>query len=264
MAILVEPRKVTVMNQSQAQEKGSPRPVSEPCQLPKKRTVRTTFSSASTPFRAEGREFWCEAEGDKSCCVSESIMEQVNGSVQMESVLLYSFLEVSPDCMFREQLHSLQSQEIVPVLQGKYWYDDEMELQTDGNRSGHLLQNGEPVFEPQVDEEVVRLIAVQLAEIGDQFDKEIKTRLVNDLVQQFLNENLPGEAITRRMSEAVEGLVRAMPPDMEQEKATLVLAMVLTKKIVNTVPSLLPRVFRTTVNYINQHLHNYIVRMLRG
>lgn len=49
------------------------------------------------------------------------------------------------------------------------------------------------VFEPQVDEEVVRLIAAQLAEIGDQFDKEIKTRLVNDLVQQFLNENLPGE-----------------------------------------------------------------------
>lgn len=70
------------------------------------------------------------------------------------------------------------------------------------------------------------------------------------------------QAITRRMSEAVEGLVRAMPPDMEQEKATLVLAMVLTKKIVNTVPSLLPRVFRTTVNYINQHLHNYIVRMV--
>lgn len=49
------------------------------------------------------------------------------------------------------------------------------------------------VFEPQVDEEVVRLIAAQLAEIGDQIDKEIKTRLVNDLVQQFLNENLPGE-----------------------------------------------------------------------
>lgn len=64
------------------------------------------------------------------------------------------------------------------------------------------------------------------------------------------------------MSEAVEGLVRAIPPDMEREKATLVLAMVLTKKIVNTVPSLLPRVFRTTVNYINQQLHNYIVRMV--
>ncbi|KAK2539687.1 Bid [Columba guinea] len=223
--------------------------------------LKVCSSTIKCLLARQGKEFWCEAEGDKSCCVSESIMEQVNGSVQMESVLLYSFLEVSLDCMFREQLHSLQSQGIVPVLQGKYWYDDEMELQTDGNRSGHLLQNGEPVFEPQVDEEVVRLIAAQLAEIGDQFDKEIKTRLVNDLVQQFLNENLPGEAITRCMSEAVEGLVRAMPPDMEQEKATLVLAMVLTKKIVNTVPSLLPRVFRTTVNYINQHLHNYIVRM---
>ncbi|NXW88414.1 BID protein, partial [Alopecoenas beccarii] len=114
----------------------------------------------------------------------------------------------------------------------------------------------------QIDEEVVRLIAAQLVEIGDQFDKEIKTRLVNDLVQQFLNENLPGEEITQRMSEAVEGLVRAIPPDMEQEKAMLVLAMVLTKKIVKTVPSLLPRVFRTTVNYINQQLHNYVVRMV--
>ncbi|NWQ78343.1 BID protein, partial [Columbina picui] len=114
----------------------------------------------------------------------------------------------------------------------------------------------------QVDEEVVRLIAAQLAEIGDRFDAEIKTRLVNDLVQQFLNENLPGQEITRRMSEAVEGLVRAIPADMEQEKAMLVLAMVLTKKIVNTVPSLLPRAFRTTVNYINQHLHNYIVRLV--
>lgn len=64
------------------------------------------------------------------------------------------------------------------------------------------------------------------------------------------------------MSEAVEGLARAIPSDMEREKATLVLAMVLTKKIANTMPSLLQRVFRTTVNYINHQLHNYIVRMV--
>lgn len=42
----------------------------------------------------------------------------------------------------------------------------------------------------------------------------------------------------------------------------LVLAMVLTKKIANTMPSLLQRVFSTTVNYISQQLHNYIVRMV--
>jgi len=49
------------------------------------------------------------------------------------------------------------------------------------------------VFDPEVNEEVIRIIAAQLAEIGDQFDKEIKARVVNDLVQHFLNENLSGE-----------------------------------------------------------------------
>ncbi|XP_074971791.1 BH3-interacting domain death agonist [Phalacrocorax aristotelis] len=187
-------------------------------------------------------------------------MEQISGSVQPEHVLLYTFLEVSSDCKFREQLHSLQSQGF--ALKGSYYYDDEVELQTDGNRSGHF-QNGEPVFGPEVNEEAVRIIAAQLTVIGDQFDREIKAGVVNDLVHHFLNENLSGEEITHRMSEAVEGLARAIPSGMEQEKAMLVLAMVLTKKIVNTMPSLLQRVFSTTVNYISQQLHNYIVRMLR-
>ncbi|KFV11064.1 BH3-interacting domain death agonist, partial [Tauraco erythrolophus] len=183
-----------------------------------------------------------------------------NGSVQMECTLLYNFLDVSSDCRFKEQLHSLQNEGPVSFLKGSC-YDDEVELQTDGNRSGHL-QNGDVVFDPEVNEEVVRIIAAQLAEIGDQFDKEIKARVVNDLVQHFLNENLSGEEITRRMAEAVEGLARAIPSDMEREKAMLVLAMVLTKKIVNTMPSLLRRVFSTTVNYISQQLHNCIVRMV--
>ncbi|NXJ83148.1 BID protein, partial [Trogon melanurus] len=110
--------------------------------------------------------------------------------------------------------------------------------------------------------EVVRIIAAQLAEIGDQFDKDINARVVNDLVQHFRNENLSREEITRHMSGAVEELARAIPSDMEQEKARLVLAMVLTKKIANTMPSLLHRVFSTTVNYINQRFHNYVVRMV--
>ncbi|NXK08133.1 BID protein, partial [Herpetotheres cachinnans] len=139
----------------------------------------------------------------------------------------------------------------------------EVELQTDGNRSGHLQNGelGECSFLHPVNE-VVRTIAAQLAEIGDQFDKEINARVVNDLMQHFLNENLSGEEIIRHMSEAVEGLARAIPSDMEQEKAMLVLAMVLTKKIANTMPSLLQRVFSTTVNYISQQFHNYVVRMV--
>ncbi|KAM6306890.1 LOW QUALITY PROTEIN: BH3-interacting domain death agonist-like [Podargus strigoides] len=189
----------------------------------------------------------------------------MNGSVNVECVLLYTFLDVSSDYKFRKQLQSLQSQDIVPFLKDSCCYycydDDEVELQTDGNQSGHL-QNGEPVFNRAVNKEAIRIIAAQLAMVGDQFDKEIKARVVNDLVQHFLNENLSGEEITQCMSEAVEGLARAaIPSDMEWEKAMLVLAMVLTKKIANTMPSLLHRVFSTTVNYISQQLHNYIVRM---
>ncbi|KFU93585.1 BH3-interacting domain death agonist, partial [Chaetura pelagica] len=179
-----------------------------------------------------------------------------NGSVQMEHALLYAFLEVSSDCKFREQLQSLQSLKTV-YLQGGLCDDDEAELQTDGNRSGHM-QN---VFDPEVNEEVIRMIAAQLAQIGDQFEREIEARGVDDLVQHFLNENLSREEIVRRMSQVVEELVRAIPTDMEQEKAMLVIVMVLTKKIANTMPSLLQHVFSTTVNYMSQ-LHNYIVRMV--
>ncbi|NXC00662.1 BID protein, partial [Orthonyx spaldingii] len=134
------------------------------------------------------------------------------------------------------------------------------ELQTDGNRSGRF-RNGELGLAP-ANEDVIRIIAAQLAEIGDQFDKEIQARVVNDLVQQFLNEKLSKEEITLHMSRVVRELTQSIPSDMEQEKAMLVLAMVLTKKIVNTVPSLLHRAFNTTVNYINQQLHNYVVEMV--
>ncbi|KGL81267.1 BH3-interacting domain death agonist, partial [Tinamus guttatus] len=186
-----------------------------------------------------------------------------DGSSRMERILLYSFLQSSSNCEFRDQLQTLQGQWIFPVAKQVCHYDDDGDLQTDGNRSGHL-QNGELVLaaEDMGNEEIFRIIGAQLAEIGDQLDKEIQARVVNDLVQHFLNENLSREEITRCLSQAVEGLARAIPSDMEQEKALLVLAMVLTKKVANRVPSLLQRIFSTTVNYINQHLHTYIVRMV--
>ncbi|NXI15805.1 BID protein, partial [Irena cyanogastra] len=134
------------------------------------------------------------------------------------------------------------------------------ELQTDGNRSGHF-QNGELGL-AATNEDVIRIIAAQLAEIGDQFDKEIQGRVVNDLVRHFLNENLSNEEITLHMSRVVREIIQSIPSDMEQEKAMLVLAMVLTRRIANTVPSLLRRVFNTTVNFMNQQLHNYIVEMV--
>ncbi|NWY42828.1 BID protein, partial [Sylvia atricapilla] len=134
------------------------------------------------------------------------------------------------------------------------------ELQTDGNRSGHF-QNGELGSAP-TNEEVIRLIAAQLAEIGDQFDREIQARVVNDLVLHFRNESLSNEEIMRHLSRVLGELVRSIPSDMAQERAMLVLAMLLAKKIVNTVPSLLQRVYNTTVNYMNQQFHDYIADMV--
>ncbi|NXY35624.1 BID protein, partial [Pomatorhinus ruficollis] len=134
------------------------------------------------------------------------------------------------------------------------------ELQTDGNRSGHF-QNGE-LGVPPTNEEVIRLIAARLAEIGDQFDKEIQGRVVNDLVEHFRNESLSNEEIMRHMSRVLGDLIRSIPSDMEQERAKLVLAMHLAKKIMNTVPSLVQRVFSTTVNYLNQQFHDYIADMV--
>uniref|UniRef100_A0A8C3NXP5 BH3-interacting domain death agonist n=1 Tax=Cyanoderma ruficeps TaxID=181631 RepID=A0A8C3NXP5_9PASS len=182
-------------------------------------------------------------------------MEQVDGSLQMEHALLFTFLEVSSDCNFREQLYSLHSPQVI-------WCraNDDDELQTDGNRSGHF-QNGE-LGVPPTNEEVIRLIAARLAEIGDQLDKEIQGRVVNDLVDHFRNENLSNEEIIRHISRVLGELIRAIPSDMEQERAKLVLAMHLAKKIMNTVPSLVQRVFNTTVNYMNQQFHDYIADML--
>ncbi|XP_067392316.1 BH3-interacting domain death agonist isoform X2 [Emydura macquarii macquarii] len=177
------------------------------------------------------------------------------GNVQVERILVYSFLQHCPNCAYREELDSLKSQLIVSPPESFSNEFDDGELQTDGNRSGRF-QNGS-----LVDEDIFQLIGAQLAVIGDQVAREIQPRVVNDLIQQFANENLSKEEIMRRLSNAVEGLMRTVPLEMHQEKAMLVLAMVLAKTVANKMPSLLHRVFNTTVNYINQNLHEYVINM---
>lgn len=49
-----------------------------------------------------------------------------------------------------------------------------------------------------------------------------------------------------------------MPRELEVEKAMLVAAMLLAKKVANVVPDILQQVFNTTVNYIDQNLHDYV------
>ncbi|XP_054843749.1 BH3-interacting domain death agonist [Eublepharis macularius] len=171
------------------------------------------------------------------------------------SVLLYSFLENCSNCTFLPELHALgkQLKASKPCLRFEGAFDGD--LQTDGNRVGRFQ-----VTEPGVgnDEEIFRIIGAQLAEIGDKLVVEMEPPLMNGLVQQFMAENFSREEITRHLSQAVEALARRMPVEMEQERAMLFAAMLLARNVANTVPSLLHRVFVTTVNYINYRLQDFV------
>nr|XP_056702572.1 BH3-interacting domain death agonist [Euleptes europaea] len=181
--------------------------------------------------------------------------QEIGGNSLVEhsvtSILLYSFLERSPYCTFSRELsavgNQLKSSEPCYHYEGPFGGD----LQTDGNRAGRF-----GALDPAIgdDNERFQIIGAQLAEIGDQLALEIEPSLINNLVQQFTAENLSREEITRHLSQAVETLRRRMPVEMEPERAMLVIVMLLARNVANKVPSLLRRVFVTTVNYINATL----------
>ncbi|KAG8138375.1 hypothetical protein E2320_004271 [Naja naja] len=160
-------------------------------------------------------------------------------SREVAGIVLYSFLESSSDITFASTLCSLKKQLLAPKQPSVY---DDGELQTDGNNFGRVEN---------------RALGARLAVIGDKLAAEIEHPFVNNLAQQFMVENVSSQVITHHLSEAVRNVVARMPPEMEQEKAMLVAAMILAKKVANVVPALLQQVFDTTVNYINQNLHDY-------
>ncbi|XP_034258595.1 BH3-interacting domain death agonist [Pantherophis guttatus] len=165
-------------------------------------------------------------------------------NIEVAGIVLYSFLENSSGVTFASKLCSLKKQLLVP-----YSVYDDGELQTDGNNFGRVEDRT-----LVANEETFRKIGARLAVIGDQLADEIEDSFVNNLAQQFMMENVSSQ----HLSEAVRNVVARMPPDMEQEKAMLMAAMILAKKVVNVVPALLQQVFSTTVNYINQNLHDYV------
>ncbi|ETE70150.1 BH3-interacting domain death agonist, partial [Ophiophagus hannah] len=164
-------------------------------------------------------------------------------SIEVAGIVLYSFLENSSDITFASTLCSLKQQLLAPKQPSVY---DDGELQTDGNNFGRVED---------------RVLGARLAVIGDKLAAEIEHPFVHNLAQQFMVENVSSQVITQHLSEAVRNVVARMPPEMEQEKAMLVAAMILAKKVANVVPALLQQVFNTTVNYINQNLHDYSALM---
>ncbi|KAM8971846.1 BH3-interacting domain death agonist [Pelodytes ibericus] len=132
------------------------------------------------------------------------------------------------------------------------------ELETDGNipvPSSFLLDVGD------VDEDLCRRIGAQLAELGDKLDKEgkIKKEVVECVVQDLLNECLSQQ----RFTELINSVLENLPTGIEQEKATLAIAMTLTKKVSCTVPYLMERFFRYTASFVEQNYMTYLQQFTR-
>ncbi|KAK9400124.1 BH3-interacting domain death agonist [Crotalus adamanteus] len=172
------------------------------------------------------------------------------GSTEVACIVLYSFLENSSDVAFASKLSSLKKQLLAPKQ--SYTAYDDGELQTDGNSFGRVEERA-----LVADEEIFRKIGARLAVMGDKLAAEIEPSFVHNLAQQFMVENVPSQRI-QHLSLAVQNVMARMPRELELEKATLLAAMVLAKKVANVVPEILQQVFNTTVNYIDQNLHDYV------
>ncbi|MBZ3887796.1 BH3-interacting domain death agonist [Sciurus carolinensis] len=113
-------------------------------------------------------------------------------------------------------------------------------------------------------EEVIQNIARHLAQVGDEMDRSIQPGLVNDLVAHFMNVRLSEEDRRNCLATALKAAMQTYPKDMENEKATLIMTMLLAKKVADHTPSLLRDVFHATVNFINQNLFTYVRDLVRN
>ncbi|XP_068128992.1 BH3-interacting domain death agonist-like [Hyperolius riggenbachi] len=126
-----------------------------------------------------------------------------------------------------------------------------------GESAEHVVPDGGP--HPNLDEELCRRIGAQLAELGDRFEREgvIKQEVVESLVHDVLSDTLSEE----RFSKAVKSLLSNVPAGIEQETASLVVAMTLTSKVGKMVPNLLANCCSTTSRFIERNYSYYIDRL---
>ncbi|XP_066864494.1 BH3-interacting domain death agonist isoform X2 [Kogia breviceps] len=167
------------------------------------------------------------------------------------SLLVFGFLQSYPHSRCHQELEVLGHELAVRVA-----HDDE--LQTDGNWCSHFRVEGAAETDSQTQEEVVRDIARQLAQVGDRMECSIRPGLVAGLAAQFRNTSLSEEERRRCLAVALEQLVQLCPADMDREKALLLLTMLVAKKVADHSPALLQDVFHTTVTFINQNLLAYV------
>ncbi|XP_007469588.1 PREDICTED: BH3-interacting domain death agonist [Lipotes vexillifer] len=167
------------------------------------------------------------------------------------SLLVFSFLQSCPHSRCHQELEMLGHK-----LPMRAAHDDE--LQTDGNWCSHFRDEGAAETDSETQEEVVRDIARQLAQIGDGMECSICPGLVAGLAAQFSNTSLSEEDRRRCLAAALEQLTQLYPADVDREKTLLLLTMLVAKKVADHSPAVLQDVFHTTVTFINQNLLAYV------
>ncbi|XP_068415778.1 BH3-interacting domain death agonist [Eschrichtius robustus] len=172
------------------------------------------------------------------------------------SLLVFAFLQSCPHSRCHQELEVLGHE--LPVRAA---HDDE--LQTDGNWCSHFRE-GAAETDSETQEEVVRDIARQLAQIGDRMECSIRPGLVAGLAAQFRNRSLSEEDRRRCLAAALEQLMQLYPADVDHEKTLLLLTMLVAKKVADHSPALLQDVFHTTVTFINQNLLAYVRNLVQN
>ncbi|XP_074247163.1 BH3-interacting domain death agonist isoform X2 [Saimiri boliviensis] len=175
---------------------------------------------------------------------------------RITNLLVFGFLQSCSNHSFQAELEALGRE--LP-----HWEEPDEELQTDGNRGSHAHM-GRIEADSESQEDIIRNIARQLAQVGDSMDRSIPPGLVNRLALQLRNAGRSEEDQRRDLASALEQLLQVHPMDMDKEKTMLVLALLLAKEVANHTPSLLRDVFRTTVNFINQNLRAYVRSLARN
>lgn len=193
------------------------------------------------------------------------------GGEHLTDLLVFSFLQLGPSDNFQEELkrlgHTLPAPEdhILPVLHGPQGPQEhsEEELQTDGSRCSRLALEGQNRGS-ETQEDVIRNIAQQLAQIGDEMDRRVPSSLVDHLVIQLRDGGLSDEGRRASLARTVDQVLRACPRDMEEEKMALLATLLLARKVARHTPSLLREVFHTAVDLINQNLLTYVRNLVRN
>lgn len=175
-------------------------------------------------------------------------------------LLVFGFLQNSK-YNFGQELEALSQELPVQVYLDA---DFEDELQTDGSRASRSFYHGRIQPDSESQEAVIQNIARRLAQVGDEMDHRIQPTLVRRLAAQFMNASLSEEDRRNCLAKALDEMKTAFPRDMENEKAMLIMTLLLARNVANHAPSLLHDVFRTTVTFINQNLFTYVRNLLRN